>query len=61
MMKTWNNPELVALDMTCTERGTKFSANFDEVRVDQDGNYWYSFSSGVETSPAPTSEVIVVD
>lgn len=50
-MKNWVNPEVEALDMTCTEYGNKLSQSFDEVRVDQNGQYWFSFSSGVTVSP----------
>jgi len=59
-MKTWNAPSVEELDMTCTEYGSKYSTAYDEVRVDQNGNYWFSYSSG-EDVPAPTKEVIKVD
>lgn len=59
-MKKWNSPEVVALDMECTEYGTKLSTNYDDVRVDQNGRYWYSFSCGSE-GPIPTGEVIKVE
>lgn len=45
-MKTWINPEVEALDLACTEYGHKYAADYDEVRVDQNGQLWFSFSSG---------------
>lgn len=59
-MKIWNTPSVEELDMTCTEYGNKYSTTYDEVRVDQNGNYWFSYSSG-EDVPTPTKEVIKVD
>ena len=56
-MKEWNSPELVALDMACTEYGTKYAQSYDDVRVDQNGQYWFSCSAG-EVVPTPTGEVI---
>ena len=50
-MKKWNAPVMEELSISCTEQGKNFSTTFDEVRVDQDGNYWYSFSSGVAADP----------
>ena len=60
-MKTWINPEVEALDLACTEYGSKYSSNYDEVRVDQNGQYWFSFSSGVTVSPEPTDKVEKID
>lgn len=57
IMKTWMNPEVAELDMECTEYGNKYSQSYDEVRVDQNGNYWFSYSAG-EAVPSPTGEVI---
>lgn len=59
-MKNWINPEVEALDMTCTEYGAKFSQAYDDVRVDQNGQYWFSFSSG-EVVPTPTGNVEKLD
>lgn len=50
-MKTWIEPEIIELDITCTEQGTNMSSEFDEIRVDQNGNYWVSFSSGLDSNP----------
>ena len=57
IMKTWMNPEVAELDMECTEYGKKYAQSYDEVRVDQNGNYWFSYSAG-EDVPTPTGEVI---
>lgn len=59
-MKTWNTPSVEELDMTCTEYGRKYATDYDEVRVDQNGNYWFSYSSGTEV-PTPTGEVEKID
>ena len=59
-MKKWSNPELVSLDMACTEYGARYAKDYDEVRVDQNGQYWFSYSSGKEV-PKPSDEVIKVD
>lgn len=48
-MRKWNAPEVTELNISCTEQGKNISTNYDEVRVDQNGNYWYSFSSGVDS------------
>ena len=45
-MKKWTKPEVTALNMECTEYGNKYAQAYDEVRVDQNGRYWFSFSSG---------------
>ena len=45
-MKTWDTPTIDELNISCTEYGHSFSTNYDEVRVDQNGEYWVSFSSG---------------
>jgi len=50
-MKTWMNPEVVELDIACTEQGKHISTEFDEIRVDQNGNYWVSFASGADSNP----------
>lgn len=59
-MKNWVKPEVEALDMKCTEYGAKFSHSYDDVRVDQNGMYWFSFSSG-EAVPTPTGKIEKVD
>ena len=35
------------------------SKDFDEIRVDQNGNYWVGFGSGVDSKPEIDGEVIV--
>ena len=60
IMKKWNSPELVSLDMEKTAYGNKYAQNYDEVRVDQNGNYWFSFSAG-EVVPTPTGIVEKLD
>ena len=58
-MKKWNSPELVSLDMEKTAHGTRHATSWEEVRVDQNGNYWFSYSAGSTVSPTPTAEVEV--
>lgn len=43
-MKNWETPSIEALDVKCTENGTALLKNIDEIRVDQNGKYWISFS-----------------
>ncbi len=43
-MKNWESPMIEELDVKCTENGTAILTNVDEVRIDQYGNYWVSFS-----------------
>lgn len=45
-MKKWTKPEVEVLDMECTEYGARYSDSYDEVRVDQNDRYWFSFSVG---------------
>ncbi|MBQ1688506.1 MAG: hypothetical protein II073_04405 [Lachnospiraceae bacterium] len=59
-MKKWNNPELLTLSLEETAYGNKYATNYDEVRVDQNGRYWYSYSAGADV-PTPSAEVIKVD
>ena len=58
-MKTWKNAELQTLDVVCTEQGKDLSAKFDEIRVDQNGNYWAGFGSGVDSNPDTDGNVTV--
>lgn len=58
-MKKWNTPVVDELNVACTEQGKKISSNFDEIRVDQNGNYWASFTSGESNITEPEKEVIV--
>ena len=59
-MKTWNKPELNTLNISCTEQGRDFNAQFDEIRVDQNGNYWAGFGSGTDSNPELDGEVEVM-
>ena len=58
-MKKWNNPEVVSLDMSCTAQGKHICEKFDEIRVDQNGNYWAGLCGGEDSKPTPSGEVIV--
>lgn len=58
-MKKWNTPTIESLDITCTEQGKNIRTDYDEVRVDQNGNYWVSFSSGKDSNPDVDGEVTV--
>lgn len=58
-MKTWETPDIESLNIVYTEQGKHISTNFDEIRVDQNGNYWVSFSSGEDSNPVVGGEVIV--
>ncbi|MBQ5560577.1 MAG: hypothetical protein IIT46_12525 [Lachnospiraceae bacterium] len=60
-MKKWMTPSVEELDMTCTEYGTRYAKSFDEVRVDQNGQYWYSYSAGATSPVTPSASVIKVD
>jgi len=56
-MKKWNAPEVTELSISCTEQGKDMSKKFDEIRVDQNGNYWAGFGSGVDSKPEIDGEV----
>lgn len=58
-MKTWNTPAVSELSISCTEQGKDMSKDFDEIRVDQNGNYWVSFASGADSNPELDGEVTV--
>lgn len=58
-MKTWMKPEIETLGVEMTMQGKDMSTQYDEVRVDQNGNYWVSFSSGVDSKPDLDGEVEV--
>ncbi len=58
-MKKWNSPEVEELAISCTEQGQNFSTKFDEIRVDQNGNYWAGFGSGSDSNPDVSGEVEV--
>ena len=57
-MKKWNTPAIDELNLSCTEKGKKIQENFDEIREDQNGNYWASFQSG-EGVVDPDGPIIV--
>lgn len=59
-MKKWNRPELEELSITCTEQGKCFNQQHDEIRVDQNGNYWQSFGSGSDSNPDVSGKVEVL-
>ena len=58
-MKTWNTPSFEELEISATAQGKQVSTNFDEIRVDQNGNYWAGFASGEDSKPAIDGEVEV--
>lgn len=58
-MKTWNKPEVAALNISCTEQGKNMDKKFDEIRVDQNGNYWVSFGSGADSNPDTDGDITV--
>lgn len=51
MKKQWNSPVAETVAFTATEQGKKLGSQFDEVRVDQNGNYWRGFASGNDVTP----------
>lgn len=50
-MKKWNDPEIVELNINCTELGKAFTPKYDSERVDENGDHWYSFSGESECEP----------
>ena len=58
-MKAWTKPEIETLGIENTLQGKDMSKDFDEIRVDQNGNYWVGFGSGVDSKPEIDGEVIV--
>lgn len=58
-MKTWNTPAVSELSISCTEQGKNMNTSYDEIRVDQNGNYWVSFASGADSKPELDGEVTV--
>jgi len=59
IMKNWVKPDVEELNIKCTEQGKNISSNYDEIRVDQNGNYWVSFSSGVDSEPDVAGDIYV--
>ncbi len=43
-MKEWKEPTMEELELKCTENGATVLTSIDEVRVDENGRYWFSFS-----------------
>lgn len=58
-MKTWNTPSFEELTIAETAQGKNVSAKFDEIRVDQNGNYWAGFGSGIDSKPKTDGDVEV--
>ncbi len=58
-MKTWVTPEISELNLSCTEQGKDMSQSWDEIRVDQNGEFWVSFQSGGDSNPKPVGPIIV--
>ena len=58
-MKTWNTPEIAELDVACTEQGRDMAKDWDEIRVDQNGEFWVSFQSGGDSNPEPVGPITV--
>ena len=59
-MKKWNTPAIDELKISCTEQGKNLSTKFDEIRVDQNGNYWAGFGSGLDSKPETSGDVEVL-
>ncbi len=57
-MKKWNAPAIDELLVSCTEQGKHVQPSFDEIRVDQNGNYWASFQSGT-SDVTPVGPIVV--
>lgn len=60
-MKTWKNPDMEELSIICTEQGKCLNKQYDEIRVDQNGNYWQGFGSGADSNPDTHGNVEVID
>ena len=58
-MKKWNAPVMEELSISCTEQGKNLENEFDEIRVDQNGNYWVSFASGNDSKPEVDGTITV--
>ena len=57
MMKKWENPVLETLEVEKTLQGQHIAPEYDEIRVDQNGNYWASFTSGEDSKPDLDGEI----
>lgn len=58
-MKTWNKPELKELDINLTAQGKNMNSKYDEIRVDQNGQYWAGFGSGSDSNPVTDGAIEV--
>ena len=58
-MKKWVAPAIDELKVSETAQGQTISSSFDEIRVDQNGNYWASFSSGADSMPEVDGTITV--
>lgn len=58
-MKTWLTPDVEELNICATAQGQNISTYYDEIRVDQNGNYWVSFSSGADSQPEINGTITV--
>ncbi len=59
-MKKWTTPAIDELNVSATAQGKNLSTAYDEIRVDQNGNYWVSFSSGFDSEPETNGDVEVL-
>ena len=58
-MEKWQKPQLEELDIMETKQGKNLAVSFDELRVDQNGNYWVSFGSGTDSKPDTDGDIEV--
>ncbi|SFB19413.1 hypothetical protein SAMN05216249_11267 [Acetitomaculum ruminis DSM 5522] len=58
MKLSWTKPQLEELGFEETKQGRHITTNFDEIRTDQNGNFWASFVSGSNSNPDVSGEVI---
>ena len=58
-MKEWQKPQLHSLDIRMTKQGKNVATKYDEIRVDQNGNYWVSFGSGTDSKPDTDGDIEV--
>lgn len=58
-MNKWQEPQLMSLDIKMTQQGKNIKNDYDEVRVDQNGQYWVSFGSGEDSKPNTNGDIVV--
>lgn len=58
-MSKWQKPEIASLDIKMTEQGKNIKSDYDEIRVDQNGQYWVSFGSGEDSNPDTNGDIVV--